>query len=90
MLMMMMMIIKKMKAWMEAWSLEARRLAYGLDANMAAVLAYLKMEQERNRYQHFHGFSDFQNRTHWSCSVRVIIRTTAAWRDQQGTRSLFR
>lgn len=33
----------------EAWSLEAQRLAHGLDANMAVVLAHLKRERERNR-----------------------------------------
>lgn len=40
-MLLLLMLIKKMKAWMEAWSLEARRLAYGLDANMAAVPAHL-------------------------------------------------
>lgn len=45
----------------KAWSLEARRLAHGFDANMTAVPVHLKIEWERITDQHFWTFSHFKN-----------------------------
>lgn len=73
----------------EAWSLEARRLAHGRDASMAADPAHLKIERERNRYQRLRGSDYSYAMTHCSGAGPFKIGITAALRDRQGHGAWF-